>query len=585
MKPLIKAPLLVVAALLVFLPAPGRAFSQDKGEETYSISLVQTAESDKEIHEVEGRKVLTETYTVQKGDHLWQLFRERGLLEKTDFPELLAVLKRLNSSFSNLDLIYPGDKIMIPLTLSPVKGLAGLVPREPPKPISLADLEDIKLENYTVQPGDSLIKVVKTRYGLEDRQITPDYLDRIRRLNPEIADLDLVYPNQVVRLPVYAPQLVRAPILPPGKEAPDAEAHRAETSPEGKGPTTLGVQLQELFTLMGEEWVSTGEHFIPLRSGGQVHLKAESFPIVNLSDGKRIIVDLHGELPQRMAGVITSNWENYRVAQLQEGDDLRSALGRILPLCEFYRLYRSGEPLELVSDIRLQITADWIIFPFPDTQQAGERAILINLSDNPGSKIPSELKNFLSAQGVRTIEYPPPSTEEPAAPFPPEILKAGHDKGRLIEMVLNLAGRDFTRNMEMPLYRDGTGGFRMIVKADFFLYLDRKEAIIDFSGIGDEMIPLLKEYKVSVLSVAAEADPGVIVSRILDFIGVKFDSSPQAFTASGSADSNSIMVTIPGISFQNARGQSVFASSVNLPEEIAGFLSRKGYRVLSLPLT
>jgi hypothetical protein len=578
------SPLALMVILVCFL-LPGRALSQEGGEETYSISLVQTAESDKEIHEIEGRKVLTETYTVQKGDHLWQLFRERGLLEKREFPELLAVLKRLNRSFSNLDLIHPGEKIVIPLTLSPVKGLAGLGPKAPAKPISLADLQDIKLENYMVQPGDSLIKVVKARYGLLDQQITPGYLEQIRRLNPEIADLDLVYPNQVVRLPVYTPQLVRAPIQPFRKKTPQVELYKEETPPADKGPTALSFQLHEIFTLMGEEWMGTGEHYIPLRSGGQIHLKAESFPIVSLSNGKRIIVDLHGELPERMAQVITSNWVNYGVAHLQERDDLRGALDKIFPLCEFHRLYRSGEPLELVSDIRLQITADWIIFPSPEAQKAGERALLINLSDQPGSKIPQELKSFLSAQGLRIIEYPAPSAQEPAVPFPSDILKAGHDKGQLIETVLNLAGQDFTRNMEMPLYRDGKGGFSMIVKADFFLYLDKKEAIIDFSGIGSEMVPLLKEYKVSVLSVAAEADPAVMVSRILDFIGVKFDASPQAFTAPGTRASNSIMVTIPGISFQNARGQSVFASSVNLPDEIAGFLSRKGYRVLSLTLT
>lgn len=584
MKLFVKVPSLLFWIPLVFHLSLGLAFSQEGDEETYSISLVQTAESDKEIHELEGRKVLTETYTVQKGDHLWQLLRERGLLEKRELPELLAVLKRLNTSFSDLDLIHPGEKIVIPLTLSPVKGLAGLAPREAAQPISLAELKDLKLENYTVKRGDSLIKVVKARYGLQDRQVTPEYLEQIRRLNPEIRDLNLVYPNQIVRLPVYTPQLVRAPIQPLRKATPPAD-RKAETPPAEKGPTALSFQLQEIFTRMGEEWENTGEHYIPLRSGGQINLKAESFPIVNLSNGKRVIIDLHGELPERMAKVITSDWENYKVAHLEERDDLRGALNKVLPLCEFHRLYRSGEPLELVSDIRLQITADWIIFPYPDPQRPAEQAILINLSDTADSKIPYELKRFLSSQGVRTIEYPPSSVQEPAEPFSPDILKAGQDKEQLIETVLNLAGQAFTRNMEMPLHRDGTGGFSMIVKADFFLYLDRKEAIIDFSGIGNEMIPLLKEYKISVLSVAAEANPEAIVSRILDFIGVSFDSSPQAFPAAGIGASNSILVTIPGISFRSSGGQSVFASSLDLPEEIAGFLSRKGYRVLSLSLS
>ncbi|MFO7462193.1 MAG: LysM domain-containing protein, partial [Desulfatiglandales bacterium] len=240
-------------ALLLFLLSLTSAFSQEGGEETYSISLVQTAESDKEIHEIEGRKVLAETYTVQKGDHLWQLLRERGLLDKADLPELLAVLKRLNSAFSNLDVIHPGERIVIPLTLAPVKGLAGILPKEPAKPISLADLKDLKLENYTVQPGDSLIKVVKSRYALLDRQITPEYLDQIRRANPEIADLNLLYPNQTVRLPVYTPQLVRSPIQAHRKKTQQVEETALDSPVVDKGPTALGFQLQEIFTLMGEE--------------------------------------------------------------------------------------------------------------------------------------------------------------------------------------------------------------------------------------------------------------------------------------------------------------------------------------------
>jgi hypothetical protein len=585
LKRIIQAAFVFLVALPLFLLALDKAFSQEGGEETYSISLVQTAESDKEIHEVEGRKVLTEPYTVKKGDHVWQLLRERGLLEKRELPELLDVLKRLNSSFTNLDLIHPGEHLVIPLTLSPVKGLAGVAAKKPATPISLADLKDLKLESYTVQPGDSLIKVVKSRYGLGDRHISQEYLEQLKRLNPEIEDLNLIYPNQVVRLPVYTPQVVRAPIKPIRRAQAEVKENKEETKLTEKGPTTLSLELSNLFTLMGEEWLNTGEHFIPLASGGQINLKADSFPILNLTNGNHVIVDLHNELPERMAQVISSNWQNYRVAHLQERDDLRGALNKIFPLCGFHRLYRSGEPLELVSDIRLQITADWIIVPIPALQGEREQTILVDLTDRPGTKIPYELRDFLAAQGVKSIEYPPPSQADVPPPGRAEVLKPGHDKARLVETVLTLAGQGFTRNMEMPLHKDGDSGFNLTVKADFFLYLNKKEAIIDYSGIGTEMIPLLKEYNVSVLSVAAEADPEVIVSRILDFIGVKFDSKPHPFTSAGKGDYTNIKVTIPGIVFQDNHGQNVFASHVALPEEIAGFLSRKGYKVLSLVLS
>jgi hypothetical protein len=137
----------------------------------------------------------------------------------------------------------------------------------------------------------------------------------------------------------------------------------------------------------------------------------------------------------------------------------------------------------------------------------------------------------------------------------------------------------------MPVIQGKKSGVSLLVKADFFLYVDGKDSIIDFTGIGTDIIPLLKEYKVSVLSLANEEDPARMVSRTLDFIGVKFESKPHPFTAAGKEDSKNFKLIIPGIVFRDNHGQNVFASHLRLPDEIAGFLSRRGYKVLSLAVS
>ena len=575
--------------------------AQEKDEETYSISLTQTAEPEtdaeqeirtvekKESFALEGRKVVTETYTVKKGDHLWQLLRQRGLLEKKNLPELLAALKKLNSSFSNLDLIYPGDKIVIPLTIAPARGLPVVAQKGQETVISLEQLKDLKLENYTVQQGDSLIKVVKGRYSLRDEQVNEAYLQILGRLNPDIENLDRIYPGQVVRLPIYTPQIVRMPIKRerPSRPLETAQALAAAPSalPEQpKGPPALSQQLTEFFALLGEEWINTGEHFIPLKAGGQLNLKAEAFPILSLGNGQRVIVDLHRELPEKMAQVIAANWENYRVVHLKGDEDLRNALNKILAACDYYKIYKQGEPLEMRGDFTLQVSADWII----QTSEDRSRTLLINLADKSGSRIPPELRNFLTNLGVKSIEYPPSqeSAPEPAAPSArSDVLFAGKDKAAVIESVLTLTGQTFTRDVEMPVIQGQKSGVSLMIKADFFLYVDGKDSIIDCKGIGPDIVPLLKEYKVSVLSLANEEDPALIVSRTLDFIGVKFDSKPHPFTTAGKEDSKNFKLTIPGIVFRGNNGQNVFASHLRLPDDIAGFLSRRGYKVLSLAVS
>jgi len=575
--------------------------AQEKDEETYSISLTQTADPEieaeqeiqvvekKEAFTLEGKKIVTETYTVKKGDHLWQLLRQRGLLEKKNLPELLAALKKLNSSFSNLDLIFPGDKIVIPITITPATGLPALARTGEETVISLEQLKDLKLENYTVQQGDSLIKVVKGRYSLTNDQISEAYLQALARLNPEISNLDRIYPGQVVRLPIYTPQIVRMPVKRGEPARPVETAQPAlpasSLAPEQpKGPPPLSRQLTEFFALLGEEWMNTGEHFIPLKAGGQLNLKAEAFPILSLGNGQRVIVDLHRELPEKMAQVIAANWDNYKVVHFKGDEDLRAALNKILAACEYYKIYKQGEPLEMRGDFTLQVSADWII----QTSEDRSRTLLINLADKSGARIPPELRSFLMNYGVKSIEYPPSqqNSAEPAAPAAKsDVLVAGKDKAAVIESVLNLTGQTFTRDVEMPVVQGHKSGVSLMVKADFFLYVDGKDSIIDFTGIGPDIIPLLKEYKVSVLSLANEQDPALMVPKILDFIGVKFDSKPHPFTASGKDDSKNFKLIIPGIVFRDNRGQNVFASHSKLPDDIAEFLSRRGYKVLSLAVS
>ena len=593
-------PLIIPISLFTLCPL-GITLAQEKEEETYSISLTQTAEPEtetereirvvekKESFSLEGKKVVTETYTVKKGDRLWQLLRERGLLEKKNLPELLAALKKLNSSFSNLDLIYPGDKIVIPLTITPVKDLAVVARKGEETVIFLDQLKDLKLENYTVQQGDSLIKVVKGRYSLRDEHINEAYLKILSRLNPDIGNLDRIYPGQVVRLPIYTPQIVRMPIKreKPSRAVETAQTPAAARPPppeQPKAPPALSKQLAEFFALLGEEWISTGEHFIPLKAGGQLNLKAEAFPVLSLGNGQRVIIDLHRELPEKMAQVIAANWDNYNVVRLKGDEDLRGALNEILAACEYYKISKQGEPLEMQGDFTLQVRADWII----QTSEDRSRTLLINLGNQSGSRIPPELRSFLTNLGVKSIEYPPSqqNAPEPIAPaVKSDVLFAGKDKAAVIESVLNLAGQTFTRDVEMPVIQGQKSGVSLLIKADFFLYVDGKDSIIDFTGIGADIVPLLKEYKVSVLSLAKEEDPAKIVSRTLEFIGVKFDSKPHPFTAGGKEDSKNFKLTIPGIVFRDNHGQKVFVSHLRLPDDIAGFLSRRGYKILSLTVS
>jgi hypothetical protein len=573
----------LIPFLLLLYPLEATAAQEPGDEETYSISLVQTAEVDKEIVEVDNRKVLTESYEIQKGDHVWQLLRERGLLKKRNLAEIIHVLKTLNTSFQNLDLVHPGEKIVIPLTIVPIDGLAQRAAKasndtkvEEAEPVSIETLKDINLEYYTIKPGDSLTKVIKGRYNVPLQDPQGEYLNLVKKLNPSIKDLDTVYPGQKVRLPIYSPQVVRKTIeaAPPTEPPAETEIPLVDVN--------LKSQLREIFTLMGEEWVEAGEHFIPLRQGGQINLKAESYPIISLSNGRRVVIDLHHGLPEKMAELIESSWENYRIFRLQENDDFRAAIDRILPLCNHAALYRLGQPLELGGDITIRLTADWIIEKRTVASGEPPQVLMVNMIDSPIERTPGFVIDFLASYRIEVVDYPP---SEEAADEPMdgvEILSGGNGMAGLVEVLLNLTGQRFAKDQEIPVYQRRKSDFNLIIKADFLYNRQGVDYIIDLTGLGAEVVALLRDHRFVLLSLAGEVDPAVVLTKTLDFVDAEFDAESHAILAMNRAETRNVAITLPGISFRNHSGNAIFATQLDLPSGIGSVLSQRGYKILQL---
>ncbi len=549
---------------------------ENKEEETYSISLVQTAEVDREMHEIDGKKILTESYTVKTGDYLWRILRDKGLLEKRNFNDLLSLLQKLNRSIRNLDLIYPGETILIPLVITPV-GVEPPAPKtSPPASVPLETIKEPDLEYYTIKPGDNLIKVVKRLYDIPKEDLYDEYLNLLKKMNPSIKDLNTVYPGQKVRIPIYSPQVVRLPVKPPPR------AKKPETPEQKEALKWIGRQLGEIFTLIGEEWVNIGKHFIPLKAGGQINLNADSYPIVELRNGNRVIVDLYNDLPEKMARLITSSWDNYRIAHLKIPVDLKTSLDQIISLCGYDKVYDPDEPLILGGDIPVRITADRIIRVGSTHSVGAEDIVVVNLLEDGRSGTPETIRKYLEGLGIKTVDYPSTPETSNDSETEKEILKPGDNKFSLIGTLLKILGQNFSSNMEIPIYQRGETDFNLIVKADFFIHVGGRDCIIDLSGLGPEIVSLLKEHRFSVLSVTDENPPSTIVIKILELLEVGFDPKAHSFFIPEGSEPKNIRLTIPGIVFRDNKGRLIFASMKSLPSELTSFLAQKGYKILFL---
>ena len=541
--------IICILFLAFFLFKPTEAKEEEK---TYSISLVKTADVGKEIVEVDNKKVLIQTLTIKKGEWIWKILREKGLLEKRNISELIATLKKLNKSLTSLDLIHPGKKIIIPLKIAPLSGGADYDKGAVKSIVPIKDLKDIDFNSYTVKQGDALIRVVRGQYDVPDGHLYGAYLALVKGLNPDIRDLNTIYPGQVVRLPIYSPEVVRRPIV-----AALYKKHRARATPEDglkkKSPQATH-DLGKIFQEMGEQWVEKGKYSILLKPAGHVELSAVSYPVIKLQKGKKVIVDLKNKLPEETAKLISSLRDNYRLVRLTKGSDLRASLDQVLEACNYPKVYRKGDPFELKGDISLKVTGDWVIELGKNRSDRSTKAVVLNLKDDETPATPPLIKDFVKKRGVKIIDYPPPVLRALKDTTKVDILPKGANPQSLVKAVLALRGQTFTHHAEIPVYKGDKGGTKSIIKADFLLSANGRDAIIDVSGLPKESISFFLEHQFQILSLSGEKKPLLILSKVLDFLGTKFDPTPYSFWAIPGNESRNVGITFPGVVFSDLKG-------------------------------
>jgi len=550
-------------------------------EKTQYIYMVKTAEVDGNVYDIDNKRVQAQIYIVQKGDSLWRILRKKRLLNQGKPAELRSILRQLNKSLPNLDLIYPGQRIVIPIRITSLPPHSVGPKASPRKKAPVITSNDPKFEMYRVRPGDSLFRIAKRRYSIPNEDFYDEYIELFKKMNPRLNDLNDLCVGQVIKLPVYSPGTAGKPIEPAfsPKPAEIMETKKAELSTKAN---TVVNDLGKIFAEMGEEWIQTGDHFLPIESRGSINLKAASFPIIYLQNGLRVIVDPNNALPRDIGSLIQSAWANYRIVHLMEKEDLRSALAKILTMCNYPKVFEKGEPLELKGDVNFRVTGDWIVSSSGNGSESKPNYVVINLIDNYTEPTPWLVRRYFEREGVKIIDFPRGDNTNPGVVEEPDILEAGTDPFSLIEKLLALMSHHFSSQVEIPVYQSHKADLRVNIKVDFFLRIGESDAIIDLSGLTPQIVSFLEEHQFSYLSLSEEKDPLELVAKTLEFLNVQFGNGQHSFVIAEKDSLRNITCTLPGITFADPTGKAIIATVADLHSELAALLSQKGYRILML---
>jgi len=119
-----------------------------------------------------------------------------------------------------------------------------------------------------------------------------------------------------------------------------------EYKQQKEGLNTLTDQLGKILPKMGEERVQTGEHFIPIKSGSQINLKADSFSLQK-APHQYPHLDLENytvKLGDSLTGIIK---ERYNITKKHLYDEYLQLIKRLNPSLEDLEKIYPGQTLTL----------------------------------------------------------------------------------------------------------------------------------------------------------------------------------------------------------------------------------------------
>lgn len=601
-----------------------------RSEEDPTISLVKTLV----VREYEGQKITADEYTVKRTDSVAKILRQRGVIGPGPVPKkILLLVKALNPGLTNPNKILPGQKLILPVgpiegllpgpqalkgdslamkKARPVetdKGVAKVPERAAESPVHKA-----KYKVHIVKRGERLSTLLK-ELGLSERMIFNEYLNITLKLNPRLSNPNLIYTGQRLKLPLRGPwaeTVIAVKARPRKKPSPtpkspavtkltrDRKPVVKKTRPKISVPapqpppskslatrTALGL----IFSRIGERFLSTGQHFLPLKSGGRITISARSFPIIEMRGGQRIILDLDRRLPEEMVSLIRSNWSNYIIFRPGSKEKLPAMLGRLFELGRYYKVFTKGRPWMLRREVKVRIAADWIIWPSQDDWAAG-RAVVITLPQSRTAGTSPEVAAYLAGQGVKVIDFYPRGNligpEPRRGPGPGQVKLenlAPKDMKEFVQAILDLVGQRFELDLSIPLIMSTGSGkdYNFTIQAPIYFNRNGANFIVALDGLAPDMQKLLEDHGFKIISRGSAEGAQDLAQKLLKAMDVKTKTG-LTVKASSRPDNRNIEVVFPGLVIDLAP-KRLLLTQTGVPPELSPLLARPNLGLVKYRIT
>ena len=566
-------------------------------------------------------EVQAEPYMVEEGDNLWEILINKYGINRRQFYFFCRMTKHLNPELKNAHKIVPHQVLLVPF-----KYITHFnIPQEGFRSVLLnllsSQSSQISTEEYTFSEGEHLAQVLRDMYIIPDDLIFDRYLNLVKKLNPDLENIDLVKPDQKITLPSFSSYLLSPKAASEPEKILEEESFKGEAQTEEasageevvvaekeaapvyldprfktiarKTPSSDTLYMQSIASIadvLQGELNRSGEFNIPLMKEGQITIDTSNFPVLQLTDRKKVLLNYGGRLPIVLTELLQSELSDFEVVNVKEHENIESVLDKILKVAGYFSLDKSHNPFVIGDKIQFEITGDWVIY----TDEFLKDVMVVNLIEKGSKPLDSDLKDYLYSYGVNLIDlYMLNEGEKEEIDFPQKTAVSTYrpedvsvidttDYAILVDFLLTLLEQNYQNDFMVKLFRGKTEGFDVEVIADRYFEREGKGHIVSFHTIPEKLIEVIKQQGNQFLNLSLSFDDySVVIRKVLDFLHVSYNSPRPSFSDASGGEKR-VELIVPGTLIKRDNKTSILLTSLELDKEVCQWLMEKKVKVVRL---
>jgi len=549
------------------------------------------------IKEDMGWDILCAPYTVEPNDWVLKIFKLRGEIARKDFTHFLQIFKRINPHIKNIDRIRPGQQIYIPLRRlreNPVpEKTAGIVT------IPFVDLSRSSgqapppANSYRVRRGDTVSKLLAGQFGRYGSEPYKEAVALFKQLNPHVKDIDLIFTDQTIFLPRSLQPLATAtsPLAAKPSESPYPQASAdPEKKTAGSGPRRpakpMIPPLAEAAAILDAKLLDNGKYYFPRADQEDLELNLARNPVLEMSDGNRVMLSGKQQLSPRDLDTVRSKWKTFTQVNIPDGAPVEDILNKVLSAVH------KSDPTPSLSfsagGAGVTIRAKWIV-KGAGTEMNPVRNICISFIEHPDERTPTGIVRFLEQHGIRLKEVfrgsQSSSFAGPVRPIPvprQNPVKTVRASGRrtFVSDLMRAMRFAYTENVTITFPYAGT---EIKALSNLVTTPEGDPVFIDYGDLFGDAFLTIQKSGFNIIQINHTDTPRKITAKLAGALGPEWFRNPAFLAAKRSAQYNTEFVVQGYLTEERPDSLRMLLTFTSIDRALVNMLNERNVRIIVLP--